>query len=201
MYRRAIGLTGNGLAERLTALGYEMSRSTIANLETGRRPVTVAELLGLAIALDVPPLVLVLPIESNEPMDLLPVFEVDPKRAALWWRGDQALFEPRFGTSFWDESAELVELIARRHDTMKSVASNEGWSRIALEELREAEGKPGADPGALDMSRRLAASFATQHERDLRYLAQLEADIARAAREERRRLGLDVEQGEPGGVD
>lgn len=60
-------------------------RAVLANLETGRRPsVSVAELLILAAALDVPPAVLVAPLGRRERTEILP--GVDPYTAdAINW--------------------------------------------------------------------------------------------------------------------
>lgn len=62
-YRKLAGLSAEALSRRVPG----MSRAVIANIESGRkRDVTVDELIALAWALDVPPVVLALPIERPE---------------------------------------------------------------------------------------------------------------------------------------
>lgn len=55
-------MSAQALADRVTELGLPLSRSTIADIENGRRKyITVAELLGIANALNAAPTMLVFP--------------------------------------------------------------------------------------------------------------------------------------------
>jgi transcriptional regulator with XRE-family HTH domain len=55
-------MSAQALADRVTALGLAMSRSTLADIENGRRKfITVAELLAIANALNAAPIMLVFP--------------------------------------------------------------------------------------------------------------------------------------------
>ena len=55
-------MSAQALADRVTELGLPVSRSTIADIENGcRKNITVAELLGIANALNAAPTMLVLP--------------------------------------------------------------------------------------------------------------------------------------------
>ena len=82
-HRRARGMSGQELADRCAELGItSLPRSVIANLENGRREVvTVAEVLVLAAALDVPPAVLAFPVGYAETVEYLPGQEVSPLEA------------------------------------------------------------------------------------------------------------------------
>ena len=61
-YRKIAGLSARELSEKL---GGELSRGVIANIESGRKTdVTIDQLIALAWALDVPPVMLALPIEE-----------------------------------------------------------------------------------------------------------------------------------------
>lgn len=61
------------LSERCTELGYPIPRSTIANLERGRKEtISVQEVLVLARALEVPPLQLVFPVGRERTLVVLP---------------------------------------------------------------------------------------------------------------------------------
>jgi transcriptional regulator with XRE-family HTH domain len=76
-------LTAAQLAERLTAVGVAWDRNTVTKLETGRRAnVSVAELLALAVVLEVAPMHLLVPLKDEQP------YAVTPGRveAARWVR-------------------------------------------------------------------------------------------------------------------
>lgn len=61
-YRKMAGLSAQDVSERL---GGELSRSVIANIESGRKSdITVDQLLALAWVLDIPPVALALPIHE-----------------------------------------------------------------------------------------------------------------------------------------
>lgn len=87
-------MSAQQLADRTAELGYPLTRSTIASLESGRRgTVTLADLLVLAMALDVPPVALVFPVGRVASVEPLPGVTDDPLAAAEWWSGrdlDQA---------------------------------------------------------------------------------------------------------------
>lgn len=76
------------LADRTEELGHPLSRATIAALESGRRgTVTVADLIVLSRALNVPPVVLVFPIGEDENTELLPGLWTETMRSVDWWSG------------------------------------------------------------------------------------------------------------------
>jgi transcriptional regulator with XRE-family HTH domain len=88
-YRRERGMSAQKLADECGRLGLPIARSVIANLEHGRRDaVSVAELLVLAAALRIPPLLLVIPVARQEALEILPGTEAPTWAAALWWRGE-----------------------------------------------------------------------------------------------------------------
>jgi transcriptional regulator with XRE-family HTH domain len=65
-YREQRELTASQLAERVTAAGGKLDRQAISKIERGARGVYLEEWLVLAFALNVPPLLLFLPLESQE---------------------------------------------------------------------------------------------------------------------------------------
>src|SRR6266567_7204691 len=88
-YREERGMSAQQLADRCKQLGMEIPRPVLANLENGRRAtVTAAELLVLAEALQVPPLLLVIPLARRELIEILPGMDVSAFEAARWWRGE-----------------------------------------------------------------------------------------------------------------
>lgn len=86
-------MSAQDLSNACTELGMSFSRSAIANLESGRRPLlSVAELLVFSKALGVPPLLLALPLgrpDAGE-VEILPGVMLDTWEAAKWFTGEQA---------------------------------------------------------------------------------------------------------------
>jgi len=76
------------LADRTEELGHPISRTAISNLEVGRkRAVDVPELVVLAKALGVPPLLLLYPEMSAGKVDVLPGHQTSSWAAAQWFAG------------------------------------------------------------------------------------------------------------------
>jgi transcriptional regulator with XRE-family HTH domain len=91
-YRHERGMSAQKLANECERLGFPIPRNVLANLEHGRREaVSVAELLVLAAALRIPPVLLVVPVARQESTEMLPGMETPTWHAALWWRGDLVL--------------------------------------------------------------------------------------------------------------
>ncbi len=93
-YRTRQNLTGVQLADRCTALGLPMSRSKVANLENGRarqEGVGIAELIVLATALRVAPAELLFPLDTNDPVPVLPGVATDPWTSYQCFVGDFVL--------------------------------------------------------------------------------------------------------------
>src|SRR5258708_38576576 len=78
-YRTERGLSAQQLADRCEELGLAIPRPVLSNLENGRREsVTVAELVVLARALDVPPTLLLAPVGRRETIEIFPGRGVAP---------------------------------------------------------------------------------------------------------------------------
>ena len=76
------------LADRTTKLGHPISRTAISNLEVKRkRAVDVRELVVLARALGVPPLLLLYPAISAGEVEVLPAHRTSSWSAAQWFAG------------------------------------------------------------------------------------------------------------------
>lgn len=90
--RRAQGLSGQKVADAMTAEGVHWDRSIVANLENGRRrSVSVEEWLALARVLGVAPLHLLVPIEGGE-YQVTPSLTADAEDVRTWVSGyDSAL--------------------------------------------------------------------------------------------------------------
>ena len=81
-------MSAQRLADRTHELGHHLTRSTIAGMEAGRRgTVTVADLLVLAVALDVSPVALVFPVGYEQHTEYLPDQQIETLTGAEWWSG------------------------------------------------------------------------------------------------------------------
>jgi transcriptional regulator with XRE-family HTH domain len=101
--RKSRGWTGSEMADRCSRAGLPISKSVLANIESGRpgddgrrrRDITVDELLALALVLDIAPIYLMgLPRDTEESVAVAVAPEVsisDPDQLLLWLRGDQPL--------------------------------------------------------------------------------------------------------------
>ena len=93
-HRRRARTSAEKLAERCAELGMpSLSRIVITKLENGRRPVvSVAELMILAQALDIPPILLLFPIgHSDGDCEIAPGRKLPTWDAALWFMGQARL--------------------------------------------------------------------------------------------------------------
>jgi transcriptional regulator with XRE-family HTH domain len=112
--RDKAGLSQEELAEKMRALGPKWKRSTVVNLETrasgsrgkgaGRDAVTVQELLALAIALDVPPVLLLADPRSTEEVPVADGITLGVWEALLWLVGTDSITPGRTST----EAAWLI---------------------------------------------------------------------------------------------
>lgn len=81
-------MSAQRLSDRCAELGLRIERSVLSNLEGGRRTtLTVAELLVLAAALSVAPVLLVFPVGRAEDGEMLPGLTVPTWSAAQWFGG------------------------------------------------------------------------------------------------------------------
>jgi len=99
-------MSAQDLADACGELGVPIARSTLADLENGRRDrLSVHELLVLSAALQAPPVELATPLGRAERVEILPGIERPTWEAARWFRGDlvtaghggQLRFEPDDG--------------------------------------------------------------------------------------------------------
>lgn len=104
--RAARRLTAQQVAEKTEWLGYPVSRSQIANYESGRKQgLDVTELLVIAAALDVAPLSLLFPGESDDQVEMLPNQQTPTFSAKAWFSRDLG--------SIGRQVAELTEQLGR----------------------------------------------------------------------------------------
>ena len=86
--RQAQNLSGGKLAQRLNDLGLPWNRTSVAKFETlYRSSVTVEELLALAVALRVPPVMLLADPRDAELVPVADGLDMPPWAALLWMLG------------------------------------------------------------------------------------------------------------------
>lgn len=96
--RTELGWSAQKLSDECAALGFDFPRSTLADLESGRRKqVSVPELVALAAALHIPPLLLVYPVGRQAETEMLPGVTRPAFRAAEWFSGAAFLPGPDGG--------------------------------------------------------------------------------------------------------
>src|SRR5690606_33525703 len=84
-WRLARGLDQQGLADRLAELGWGADRTTVTRIEKGTRKVTVDELGVLALAVNIPLPLLLLPVHDGTPVTLTPDGPMEPVNPWLLW--------------------------------------------------------------------------------------------------------------------
>lgn len=111
----AKGITAQALADRCAGLGHPLHRAVIAKLEKGlRQSVTVADLVVLANALGVSPTALVVPIDRDETVEILPGRNVPAYEAMTWFTGERRQVWAHEAPGYSEDFA-LVD-IYRAHD-------------------------------------------------------------------------------------
>lgn len=131
-YRHERGLSAQQLAERCAALGAEFPRAVLANLETGRREtVSVAEVLVLAQALDISPMLLIVPLGRHATAEILPDVEMQAWDATRWIGGTAKLSnQPGQGLQVGAADDDSVIVQFHYHDQLVEdwrESAGEGW--------------------------------------------------------------------------
>jgi transcriptional regulator with XRE-family HTH domain len=108
------GMSAVQLSKRTAELGYPITRGTIAKIESNSRngKLDLTEVMALAAALEVPPILLVYPDGPFKPIEMLPDMPEDSIRAAMWFTGE------------WTEARQSV--------LAKKLASGSGAQPIEL---------------------------------------------------------------------
>jgi hypothetical protein len=98
------GKSAKWLSDRTDELGYKVSPTVIAKLDSGHRGnvLSVLELLVLAAALDIAPIALLYPGPYEQETELLPGVSWTELEAAEWFSGNLDRSNPVPGTSLYD---------------------------------------------------------------------------------------------------
>ncbi|WP_403023152.1 helix-turn-helix domain-containing protein [Salinibacterium sp. GXW1014] len=149
--RRDQGLSAQDVADRTLTLGHYVRRSVIADLENGRRPVLpVADLFAIALALNVPPLLLLFSVDSHGEYEVwdrqaLPVWEVIEwftgarpiESAGLPWSAD-----PESDREDW---LAVTDVLAQSREYKRLVGNAVAANRDLAHTLHRAERLDGAE--------------------------------------------------------
>lgn len=129
-YREARGWSLDDLATYCSkTLGYPIVKSTLGNLETGRRKtMSVHELFVLAAALQVPPGLLLAPLELADAVEFLPGVEAPPEVVLGWLEGREQLPRNKAVSGRWHRTDAAIT-IGPGGPTDTYAGDDEAWKR------------------------------------------------------------------------
>lgn len=123
--RKESGRSAQDIADATAELGYPISRSRIANLESGRKQgVDIAELMVLAAALGVPPVTLLYPGSPDHEIEMLPGRSRTSVFALAWFAGDTVLAEDAVAQPD-STAATILRLTRERAGVQRALAAVE----------------------------------------------------------------------------
>lgn len=160
-WREQRGMTALQLARRTDQLGYHLPRSILANLENNRRDtISVAELLILAAALDVPPVLLIAPVGRERDLEVLPGTPATPWRVRGWIHGAVELQYQGSSAALWQQSRRAIAL----YDIHRLLVREHQQIKRRIKRLAEQEHLDVGDmtPDDLQLARGPLAEFATE---------------------------------------
>lgn len=110
-WRRRRKLTTQKLSDITEDLGQRIPPTVLTNLENQRRDyISVGELLLVAAALNVPPVLLIAPIGQTEHIEPLPELSASPWRTRGWLMGTRALNHDQFHLQQWNDATVAIKL-------------------------------------------------------------------------------------------
>lgn len=136
--RKVLGLTAVQLAERTADLGYPVTRVAVSKIENNARAgkLDVAELLVLARALDVPPVLLLFPEFPGGLAEVLPDQQADSGAASGWVSGRSGwqVAPDNLGTALIEDVERRRELKGQLfHATLPGSLSDDVRESVAAE--------------------------------------------------------------------
>lgn len=137
--RRAMGITAQQLADRIAAGGGKLSRQAISKVENHDRAVAIEELLHLARALEVPPILLLFPVGLVDEVEVLPDRANPAWDCAKWFMGDIATSTDPADIDAWHRGAAPISW-HRRHDELQNM-----WNLVSRYVVDARAGMRSAD--------------------------------------------------------
>ncbi|WP_432001794.1 helix-turn-helix domain-containing protein [Streptomyces sioyaensis] len=161
-YRRNQKMSAQRLSDRCAELGMDVPRAVISNLENGRRTsVSVAELLVLAAALEVPPAALVFPVGYTETTEALPGAHTSPYEAVRWFGGEEHSTTPQVAAQ--DPTSPLRHLSWRTEGAAgEALTGYRRAERIAETGLKHADRADHMRADAYDLEEKSARDALVQ---------------------------------------
>lgn len=150
-YRTQVGLSAQMLADRTAALGHEVKRSVIAEMENGKRTTApLADVLVLARGLGVPPILLIYPLDETASVEVLPNEDVPAWDAYDWTVGEQMLRsaapwvsdipDDRREVARWKETTNPLALRREYVRTRSNFNGHSIWADIYEQQAQQATG-------------------------------------------------------------
>lgn len=157
------GYSAQQLSDRLASIGYEIGRGTIAHLENGRRSVSVPDLIAIAWALDVSPVVLLCDPSRPDDFAYLPPGRDEYRIWDFldWWAGDRYPAPNRTISAeriheHWSREKAYFDAMKPLHEWRNFEEAEERYGRM-LNELTEARHRLMEAPGDERLARTVAA--------------------------------------------
>jgi transcriptional regulator with XRE-family HTH domain len=163
--RERRGLTLANVAERMAALGRPMTLNGVSKIERGNRGVDLDDVAALARALDVAPLLLILPVGHEPAVELFPdAAPVSTWESARWFTGESG---PPTGIPSWGPFANVdwPDLAVRHFRLHEQLADD--WTRSDDDVQRAADND--ARSGA-ERRRRNLEDYLREHRAEMRRL-------------------------------
>jgi len=112
--RERQGLSAQQLADITDQLGFPISRNTLTNYENGRKQsLDIAELVVIAMALEVPPIMLLFGGHPDDQTEVTPGHSIPTVGAVAWFSGDERMVKGAVADQDSYE-AKLLNLIRQR---------------------------------------------------------------------------------------
>ena len=131
-FRKDAGMTAQQLAERCKELGVPIHRTTITKIEGGRSRFDLGELLILAVALDVPPIVLLYPGLPDGEVEIIPG-RVGTSWTAFQWAAGMAPSFLNPGTP--SKGDQLLNAVRQRYVLMTQLAHLHVQKSLATDDI------------------------------------------------------------------
>lgn len=127
VWRDRHDVTAEELSERATDMGHPLSRVAITQIENGNRGISLDEALVLAAALNVPPLLLLLPLDRDvERVALTPKITEHPDAVRRWLVGEEEFgWATGFGSPEWMAAAGTLRLWEALHEALGSLQDSQ----------------------------------------------------------------------------
>lgn len=146
-WRERRGYTAQQLADRTKGV---LSRQAISKVENGDRRLTLNELTALGVALNVSPLLLVLPLGREANVQILPGETSPTWEVFKWWTGDVVIEDGGTDATatigYFKDHDELVRTVQWNRESGSGLAAS--WQDRLLD-LRKNMRRAGVLPPAL----------------------------------------------------